>query len=56
MEGWGMTTLLLIPGLVSDDFVWRSLQTLRPAVVACITQQASIPEMARDLLTRTQAG
>ena len=47
-----MTTLLLIPGLVSDDFVWRSLQPLRPAVVACITQQASIPEMARDLLTR----
>ena len=28
------------------------MQTLRPAVVACITQQASIREMARDLLTR----
>lgn len=47
-----MPTVLLIPGLVSDGFVWAGVTALVPSVVADVTTQATIPEMARDLLAR----
>ena len=47
-----MPTVLLIPGLVSDDFVWSAVTAALPSVVADVTTQTSIPEMARDLLAR----
>ena len=47
-----MPTLLLIPGLVSDGFVWTVVTAMLPSVVADVTSQASIPDMARDLLAR----
>jgi protocatechuate 4,5-dioxygenase alpha subunit len=47
-----MTTFLLIPGLVSDEFVWSQTRALTTATVADVTHQASIPDMARDLLAR----
>jgi protocatechuate 4,5-dioxygenase alpha subunit len=47
-----MTTFLLIPGLVSDGFVWSAVTAAQPAAVADVTTQATIPEMARDLLAR----
>lgn len=54
-----MPTVLLIPGLVSDGFVWAGVQAaLRdtlPTVVADLTTQTSIPQMAADLLAQ-QAG
>lgn len=47
-----MTTVLLIPGLVSDGFVWAAVTSALPSVVADITTQSTIPDMARDLLER----
>lgn len=47
-----MPTVLLIPGLVSDGFVWAAVTAMLPSVVADVTTQASIPDMARDLLAR----
>lgn len=47
-----MPTVLLIPGLVSDGFVWTAVTAMLPSVVADVTSQASIPDMARDLLAR----
>lgn len=50
-----MVTLVLIPGLVSDAFVWRATVAAisdLPCVVVDVTTQTSIPDMARDLLAR----
>lgn len=50
-----MKTVLLIPGLVSDRFVWEAtLSALSgvPSVVADVTSQPTITAMAEDLLTR----
>lgn len=47
-----MTTVLLIPGLVSDGFVWAAVTSALPSVVADVTTQSTIPDMARDLLER----
>lgn len=47
-----MPTVLLIPGLVSDAFVWTAVTAALPSVVADVTTQTSIPDMARDLLAR----
>ncbi len=47
-----MATVLLIPGLVSDAFVWAGVTAALPSVVADVTTQASIPDMARALLAR----
>ena len=53
--GGAMTTVLFIPGLVCDDFVWQAaidrLGDL-PHAVADISAQDSITGMARDLLAR----
>ncbi len=47
-----MPTLLLIPGLVSDAFVWHGVTARIPAVVADVSIQATITAMAQDLLAR----
>ena len=51
-----MPTVVLIPGLVSDAFVWARVTATLPhdmaTVVADVTTQASIADMARDLLAR----
>lgn len=47
-----MPTVVLIPGLVSDGYVWASVTAAMPCVVADVTTQTSIPDMARDLLAR----
>lgn len=50
-----MTTVLLIPGLVSDHFVWdaaRMALSPLPVAIADVSTQSSIPDMARDLLAR----
>lgn len=50
-----MTMVLFIPGLVSDAFVWRPTAQAMGALsfaVADVTTQATIPDMARDLLAR----
>ncbi len=51
-----MVRFLLIPGLVSDGFVWGALRAALPASlpaeVADVTAQATITDMARDLLAR----
>lgn len=51
-----MPTVLLIPGLVSDDFVWSgvlaALRDILPTVVADVTSQTSIPQMASELLAQ----
>jgi pimeloyl-ACP methyl ester carboxylesterase len=49
-----MTTLVLVPGLVSDQFVWQSVADAvvgdMPVHHADLTQCGSIAEMARGLL------
>lgn len=47
-----MSTLLLIPGLVSDARVWRAVAEAAPLPVADadVSQEASIPAMAARLL------
>lgn len=47
-----MPTVLMIPGLVSDAFVWAGVTAALPGQVADVTGQSSIREMARDLLAR----
>lgn len=48
-----MSTALLIPGLLSDGFVWTELTTRMPqARVADLSTQDSITDMARDCLER----
>lgn len=48
-----MTTVLLIPGVVSDGFVWTAAQAALPgAVVADVTSQPTIVAMAADLMAR----
>lgn len=48
-----MTTVVLIPGLLSDGFVWRAVTSALPAAkVADVTTQDSIAQMARDILAR----
>lgn len=50
-----MATVLLIPGLVSDGFVWAAAAAALaplPVVVADVTTQATIEDMARSLLAR----
>lgn len=47
-----MAIVLLIPGLVSDSFVWAGVTAALPSVVADVTTQTSIPDMARALLAR----
>lgn len=50
-----MTSILFIPGLICDNYVWRSAIARlgdTPFAVADITTQDSIPDMARDLLAR----
>ncbi|WP_373418508.1 alpha/beta fold hydrolase [Roseinatronobacter sp. S2] len=50
-----MTRILLIPGLVCDAHVWDATQHALddlPISVADVTTQASIPDMAHDLLAR----
>lgn len=50
-----MTRILLIPGLICDAHVWDATQHALdelPVSVADVTTQASIPDMARDLLAR----
>lgn len=47
-----MPNLLLIPGLVSDAFVWQGVLARRPASVADVTTQATITGMAETLLAR----
>jgi protocatechuate 4,5-dioxygenase alpha subunit len=50
-----MVTVVLIPGLVSDGHVWAdAVAALAPlaVVVADVTTQDSIPDMARSLLAR----
>lgn len=53
-----MTTLLLIPGLVSDSRVWRHLAAAAPQgftpVNADVTRDSTIPDMARRLLDETK--
>jgi len=43
-------TLLLIPGLLSDRFVWEPVLARQPGVVADLSTQDSITEMAEDCL------
>lgn len=48
-----MTGVLLIPGLLCDDFVWRSVLSRireRPVSIADVTRQPTITAMARELL------
>lgn len=45
-----MPTVLLIPGLVSDAYVWTGVTARLPSLVADVTSQTSIPQMASDLL------
>ena len=50
-----MPTVVLIPGLVSDAYVWAGVSAALPkdalpSVVADVTTQTSIPQMAADLL------
>jgi pimeloyl-ACP methyl ester carboxylesterase len=46
-----MATILLIPGLICDGHVWAATQAALPeSVVADVTRQTSITEMAQDLL------
>jgi protocatechuate 4,5-dioxygenase alpha subunit len=50
-----MATVLLIPGLVSDGFVWAAAAVALaplPVAVADVTTQASIADMARSLLAQ----
>jgi len=50
-----MTTVLLIPGLVSDGFVWAAAVSALaplPVAIADVTTQTSIEDMARSLLAR----
>ena len=50
-----MVKVILVPGLISDAFVWQAaIAALRdmPCEVADVTTQASIPDMARDMLAR----
>lgn len=52
-----MATVLLIPGLVSDGFVWDAAAAALaplPVAVADVTTQASIEDMASSLLARHQ--
>lgn len=46
-------TLLLIPGLLCDQTVWRHVMTRVPAVVADLRTQSTITEMAEDCLAKT---
>lgn len=52
------STLLLIPGLLSDDRVWAGLRAriggARPVVAADIRRDATIPGMARRLLDEVE--
>lgn len=50
-----MTRVVLIPGLLSDGLVWRGLgeRLGAQAVIADVTRQASIAQMAADLLAET---
>lgn len=52
-----MTTLLLIPGLVSDARVWACLRAAAPASLtvhdADVTRDATIPAMAARLMSET---
>jgi pimeloyl-ACP methyl ester carboxylesterase len=50
-----MAQVLLIPGLLCDAHVWQGALSVMDAVVADVTTQASIPEMAADLLDRHPA-
>ncbi len=49
-----MTTLVLMPGLISDEFVWKSVaeaaEPYMPIYNALPTQSATIPEMAKSIL------
>jgi len=50
-----MTTVVLIPGLVSDGFVWTAAAAALaplPVVIADVTTQNSIEDMARSLLAQ----
>lgn len=48
-----MSTVLLVPGLLSDGHVWRAvLDRLPDAQVADLSTQRSMTEMARDCLDR----
>jgi protocatechuate 4,5-dioxygenase alpha subunit len=47
-----MPNLLLIPGLVSDAFVWHGITARIPATVADVSTQPTITAMAQDLLAR----
>jgi pimeloyl-ACP methyl ester carboxylesterase len=47
-----MARVLLIPGLLSDAHVWQGALAVMDAEVADVTTQASIPDMAADLLAR----
>ncbi|MAM12915.1 MAG: alpha/beta hydrolase [Rhizobiaceae bacterium] len=53
-----MTTLLLIPGLVSDARVWRAVCSAAPAWLAAadadVTRQPTIEAMAATLLSETE--
>lgn len=46
-------TLLLIPGLLCDQTVWRDVMGRVPAVVADLRAQSTITEMAEDCLAKT---
>ena len=50
-----MNTLILIPGLLCDDFVWQGILTHLPAdtYIADNTKQNSISEMAQSCLKET---
>ena len=50
-----MNTLILIPGLLCDDFVWQGILTHLPAntYIADNTKQNSISEMAQSCLEET---
>ena len=51
-----MATVVLIPGLLSDGFVWRAVTSALPAAkVADVTSQISIAQMARDILAHRRA-
>lgn len=47
-----MPTLLLIPGLVCDAFVWHGVTSRIAATVADVSTQPTITAMAQDLLSR----
>ncbi len=53
-----MTTLVLIPGLVSDSIVWASLADAvsqrMPVHMADISRHSSIPSMAESVLAATE--